>query len=101
MAWLRPRGLCCWREWLQAVQLVHRQDQSTLCGEGDHTLCRIRRQRLAALIVEDVPLRAADASTQGKLGQAQAFADGFDRAHAAILAALVHTVNRCASCASH
>lgn len=66
---------------LQAVDLPHGQWQTTAGREVDNALGHVGRQRLAALIVEDVSLRAADATTQGLLRQAQRQADFFDMVH--------------------
>ena len=79
-----------------AVDVLVRHHMAQAVGVGDQAACRFGRNRLAAeLVMRHVALRATHALSQGRLGDAQAIADGFDVVHVrSICAANTHSQQR-------
>ena len=63
------------------VDVIEADGEPTTGSELDHPAGDSRRNRLAALVVTDVSLCAADTYGKGGLGKAEAIPDGLDSVH--------------------
>lgn len=84
----------------RAIDVVEGHHVAEAAGKDDQPLRHIRQNSLPPLIVRNVSLGTPKATCQIGLGYIEAFADGFDAAHAWIIAVLRIKGNSSACCFS-